>query len=255
MGWGDEIIAAGQAREIYTKRKKTVAILDKHGVPRWCDLWRGLFYIAGPNYQGPQTVPLINHSGRRPYYSHYSAEKWHFVPFACPRGEFVFALDELSFGRHHRGHIVIEPNIKARASPNKQWPVERYQAVADALILENFKLVQFKPHDGRGVHLRGVAMLDVPTFRLAAAILHNSIAYVGAEGGLHHAAAALGVDCPAVVIYGGFISPEQTGYKGQVNLFTGGAPCGSRVPCKHCEKAMGKISVEMVLEGVKRALS
>ena len=31
-----------------------------------------------------------------------------------------------------------------------------------------------------------------------------------------------------IVIFGGFISPRQTGYLHQVNLFTGGPPCGLR---------------------------
>ena len=41
-----------------------------------------------------------------------------------------------------------------------------------------------------------------------AAVLH--------EGGLHHAAAALGM--PAVVLFGGMISPRNTGYDVHVNL-------------------------------------
>jgi ADP-heptose:LPS heptosyltransferase len=69
--------------------------------------------------------------------------------------------------------------------------------------------------------------------------------YIGAEGGLHHAAAALGV--PAVVLFGGFIPPLVTGYETHINL-TGGAQeaCGSLKPCDHCRKAMDAISVEEV---------
>ena len=70
------------------------------------------------------------------------------------------------------------------------------------------------------------------------------------EGGLHHAAAALGV--PSIVLFGGFISPRQTGYPHQVNVFTGGTPCGWRVRCGHCAAAMKKIEPERILD---RALS
>ena len=65
------------------------------------------------------------------------------------------------------------------------------------------------------------------------------------EGGLHHAAAALGT--PTIVIFGGFISPRQTGYPHQVNLFTGGTPCGMRRRCDHCEQAMRRVAIEEVL--------
>ena len=66
------------------------------------------------------------------------------------------------------------------------------------------------------------------------------------EGGLHHAAAASGT--PSIVIFGGFISPRQTGYLHQSNLFTGGDPCGMRHRCSHCKRAMDRITVEEVLE-------
>lgn len=254
MGWGDELIAAGQARRLHMETKKTVAILDKFGVPRWCELWRGVHYIATPDYQGPPAVALHNYGGRRPYYSSYTAEKWHFIPFSCPRAEMVFALDELSYGRRHRGHVVLEPNIKPRASPNKQWPLPRWQKVADELSRDGLKLLQFAPPGGGGARLRGVTVIDVPSFRLAAAILKHSRAFIGPEGGLHHAAAAMGVECPAVVIFGGFISPQQTGYDDHVNLFTGGKPCGMRIACSHCREAMDKITAADVVEKARGIL-
>lgn len=75
---------------------------------------------------------------------------------------------------------------------------------------------------------------------------------VTTEGGLHHAAAIFGI--PAVVIYGGYISPRQTGYDGQVALFEGGEPCGWRKPCPHCAAAMGKIEPERVFEHAMKFL-
>jgi hypothetical protein len=45
------------------------------------------------------------------------------------------------------------------------------------------------------------------------------------EGGMHHAAAAVGV--PAVVLFGGFIPPEIMGYKGQISLTGGATACGN----------------------------
>ena len=62
----------------------------------------------------------------------------------------------------------------------------------------------------------------------------------------NHAAAAL--DVPSVVIFGGYISPKQTGYSTQENIFTGGEPCGMRIPCDHCATAMKAIDPEMVAE-------
>lgn len=91
-------------------------------------------------------------------------------------------------------------------------------------------------------------LIQTPDFWRACAILSRASAYVGHEGGLHHAAAALGI--PGVVIFGGFISPETTGYDCHVNLFTGGNACGNRTPCMHCRDAMNRITPEAVAEAL-----
>lgn len=65
---------------------------------------------------------------------------------------------------------------------------------------------------------------------------------------MHHAAAALGI--PAVVIFGGYVSPAQTGYAAQMNLFTGGQPCGRRTECAHCADAMSDITPAMVADAL-----
>ena len=57
------------------------------------------------------------------------------------------------------------------------------------------------------------------------------------EGGIHHLAAALGT--PAVVIYGGFIKPEWTGYSYQANIVNRldcSDACYNHHSCKNKEK-------------------
>ena len=83
-------------------------------------------------------------------------------------------------------------------------------------------------------------------FREAAAVLVKALTAVLPEGGLHHAAAS--VKTPSVVIYGGLISPDITGYDIHTNIFTGKKPCGSRMPCLHCEQAMKEITVEQIVD-------
>jgi hypothetical protein len=56
-------------------------------------------------------------------------------------------------------------------------------------------------------------------------------------------------------VFGGFISPRQTGYPQQVNLFTGGEPCGRRLPCPHCARAMQLIEPEHVASHALRLLA
>ena len=91
------------------------------------------------------------------------------------------------------------------------------------------------------------------TFRRAAAVISAARACVLPEGGLHHAAAALGV--PAVVVFGGFTPIELTGYPGHVNIGASlGEACGMRQPCDHCQKWMAKIAPVAVFAELRRIL-
>jgi hypothetical protein len=49
-----------------------------------------------------------------------------------------------------------------------------------------------------------------------------------------------------VVLFGGFIPPQVTGYPGHVNLTGGAVACGSLQRCSHCQAAMNAISVDEV---------
>ncbi len=111
--------------------------------------------------------------------------------------------------------------------------------------------VQFNPeHHGP---LPDAVPVRTASFRDACAVLSYARLYVGTEGGLHHAAAALGV--PAVVYHGGYISPETTGYDGQIALYRkDGSPCGQRVHCPHCRAIAEDISVDEALEAIEEAL-
>ena len=97
--------------------------------------------------------------------------------------------------------------------------------------------------------LRGVHYVQTPSFRHGAAVLAVSRAFVGTEGGLHHAAAALGV--PAVVLFSEFISPDITGYATHRNIRHAGATCGARIPCSSCRASMEAITVDEVEKHLK----
>ncbi len=71
---------------------------------------------------------------------------------------------------------------------------------------------------------------------------------------MHHAAAA--TNKQAVVIFGGHISPQITGYNFHKNLYANieGSPCGNKDLCKHCEKSMSFITTKMVRDSIREIL-
>ena len=79
--------------------------------------------------------------------------------------------------------------------------------------------------------------------------------FIGWEGGFAHAAAAL--DKKSVVLFGGYIHPNITGYKFHNNIYIDidGSPCGMRDWCEHCERCKDLITVEMVLNEFNKITS
>lgn len=246
MGYGDEIMASGFARVAHAKNGLPVGIFDIRGNLRAHAVWENNPYIVTKWDRKSPITRINNASGLRHYIRTKTESRW-FWQEDCeppPRGELFFSATELDFAPSaNDAMVLLEPNNKPGASINKDWGFARWQKLCDLIRGEGLRPVQIGPAGTR--LLSGAQLLPTGNFRIACATLAGIRSAVLPEGGLHHAAAALGV--PAVVIYGGFISPRQTGYNLHVNIFTGGAPCGMRVPCKHCEKAMQAIDPHHVL--------
>lgn len=253
MGWGDELMAAGQARRIQLENPKAgkVIIRDRNGNIRQHEAWNdNPRILKRSEAPGRTAVSIVNGPSVRPYIADKSEMKWTWNEWECPVGEIYFSDLELKFAEAYSPQVVIEPNNKAKASPNKDWGIERWAGLVHLLKKAGLESVQLGPRGTRVID--GAALIETPTIRLACAVLAKAKVAVLPEGGLHHAAAALSV--PTVVIFGGFISPKQTGYATQTNLFTGGKPCGMRQNCPHCKIAMAAITPEMVFDEAMKLL-
>jgi ADP-heptose:LPS heptosyltransferase len=257
MGWGDEIMVTAQARRMQRTDPRPVAVRSKKGGARWHPIWDNNPRLARPDsfVSGGDVQWCENYPGRRPYLDYKRFDNRNpatplvFVPsFRVEPGEIYFSAQERELAKHGRGRIIIEPNIKPGASPNKDWSWSRWRRLAREL--RDLPLLQLGVPGSRV--LEGVQFLSTLNMRTAAAILAGAELVIAPEGGLHHAAAALGVR--AVVIFGGFISPATTGYDMHRNLFTGGQACGMRIPCRHCADAMAKITPAQVAAAAREQL-
>ena len=102
--------------------------------------------------------------------------------------------------------------------------------------------------------MKGCINLDGLNFRTSAAILSLCDLFIGPEGGMAHAAAA--TNRTAVVIWGGHISPDITGYSFHKNLYNKHpmSPCGSKLVCAHCQEGLKKITITDVIKEIKNSL-
>jgi ADP-heptose:LPS heptosyltransferase len=147
--------------------------------------------------------------------------------------------------------IVIEPQSNDEYTVNKLYSFKKWQLVTDELVKLGFTLVQVG-RENRGNRLKNVIDLTGKTsFREAAAIIKNSSLFISSEGGLMHAANAVGVK--SVILFTGFIHPRMTGYPENKNLWIGNdhGPCGMKVRCPSCAKNVEDHDYFEIVEAVK----
>jgi len=251
MGLGDQLIASGMARGAHA-RGKCIAFGDGLKI-RWdhhsFEVFKWNPNVAAPGRERDSCVEWIDYYKGHRLYNRQEGDRWIWnMDFSPTPGEvFLDDIERKAGRRAGSGFILIEPNIEAWKSvaPNKDWGRRNYQEVVDRLAGSGLRVMQFA-YPKAGLPLRGVQSIITTSFRDAISVLSNAALYVGPEGGLHHAAAA--VNIPAVVLFGGFIPPKVTGYSTHANLTGGAEACGSLKPCEHCRKAMEAISVEEVVE-------
>ena len=280
MGMGDEILVTGEARALQerwlaehapNKIAPLVQVVDVHGRPRFHDLWKGNPRIAQPGQVYPvfdhRPLKLKNAARCRPYVDYermrsdfaaafpgdpyevkYRHKKtpWRFTDHRVKKGELHIRRQA------KRPIVIIEPHCKPNQIHQRDWGWDNYQKVVKAIDV-----------DWVQINVTGAPLLDdvrhLPsgTPRAACEALSGAWAYFGPEGGLYHAAAALGI--PAVAIFGGFVSPATQGYDEPqyVNIYydEDGSPCGQRVRCEHCVRAMRAIIPEMVIPKVEWILN
>lgn len=224
--------------------------------------WSKIVFRNNPNIAHPgdecasDIEWIAHHKGHRLYNSvNDTRTRWIWNrSFRPTPGEMFFDADELALAsRIEPGFILVEPNVPGHKSvaSNKDWGASKYSAVVATLIKQDHRVLQFDYETAR-VHCAGAGLVKTPSIRHALAVLQRAALYIGPEGGLHHGAAAVGV--PGVVLFGGFIPPEVTGYLTHTNLTGGAVACGKLNPCRHCRAAMDEISVDDVLTAANQQL-
>lgn len=257
MGWGDEIVAAGQAQRLFEAHGIRVAICGANGQIRTHPIWAGNPAIAVPDDPRWSTMTVTNGPNCRPYIVYPFSEEtgWTFnQQFRCRDhiAKIYLTPAEVDRGVQAREHygpfILIEPFTK---HVNFQWPIERWNALVAAC-----PDLTFVQHTHGESQLVDGAQHERATFRDACGLVAAADCYVRSESGMCHAAAALGI--PQVTLFGGCMDPEVMAYypkQAVIADWLAGSPCGSWKPCRHCAEAMDRIAVEQVADALRGQLS
>lgn len=278
MGFGDKLLAVGDAYDLYQtdNRHRKVAIGNGARID-WCPLSEGLHFLATQTQvdAGKEVHWVISYPSHRPYIRYDEMRKaanamgmrdlkqrhlssalghyiWNYNYKAKPaRVAFDSAQSEVIHQWSKEPFICVEPFIKDKAPPNKQWPLDRFGAVIK-LMSQHIRVVQLSPPE-RETNFPGATRVTPNSFKDALAYIKASKLYIGPEGGLHHGAAA--TDTPAVVLFGGYVPPAVTGYDSHTNLVGDNDRfCGRKTECPHCLAVMDSILPSDVLEAAHRIL-
>lgn len=260
MGRGDNLLATGLARGARDRGKRIAFGPANSRKTHWDgfspEIFRGNPNIAAPGTEHQGDVEWIDFRQGHRIYNKSAPGRWLWnMSFRAKPGQLYFEDRELAWAEKYGSRFVLmEPNVEQVKTwaPNKQWPVERYAAVAADLASSGFEIVQFL-HPATKFRIPRARVVAAPNFRHALALLKRAALYIGSEGGMHHGAAA--VDVPGVVLFGGFIPPSVMGYSTHINLTGGANACGSWRRCAHCLQAMQRIEVEDVVVAAEHLLA
>lgn len=266
MGAGDALMGSGMAKGAASRGKKIAfgngqrIFWDQNSDP----VFRGNPNIARPGMERLPNLEWIDYYKGHRVYNKVGANRWIWnYEFKAQPGQIFLSREERkSAEKFGSGFVVMEPNVPQWKSvaKNKQWPVDRYDEVSRRLLQQGVQVVQLG-YVGATHRLKGTSILATPSFRAALAVLGRAALYIGPEGGMHHGSASEKCDFndshvvnkpnPAVVIFGGFIPPQVTGYDTHTNLTGGAEACGSFGTCSHCAAAMDRITVEEVVKAAE----
>ena len=160
-------------------------------------------------------------------------------------------LEEINKKYPYEYVVVCPEGKKSHVSNRKEWGVDNFQELVNCFPKTKFLQIGSKTDK---LLENVVDLRDSLSAKELALIMKNSLLFVGLEGGLMHMAKA--VSNKSIIIYGGFLHPNVSGYAENINIYSKVvcSPCfNSRIPSKKCEtmKCMRKITVKMVAEKFK----
>lgn len=269
-GIGDDLLCTAVLHEMHKRGRTRVAMMSN-----WPELFENLPYPAkvvpfeygalhcieraGVKVLKPNYVKNIQSDPLR-----YEFEDGHFIQSMCRsvgiegeielRPHVAVTEEERSRWADCRDAIVVQTS---RANPrfelrNKEWLPEYWQRLPELL---NGLAAVVQIGGGEDPLFTGARDLRGKTsLRDVMAIMDSARLFVGLEGFLMHMAAAAGTK--AVIVYGGYLQPSQSGYPGNFNLFTElpCSPCGYASHCDFSHECMRQITPEIVAEAVREGL-
>ncbi len=267
-GIGDDLLCTAPIRELAARQRGETWMLTDYP-----ELFLGNPDVAltvrkNSNWTQRSLKPLGIRSRALNYTTHIdgkdSPPARHIITEMCARAGVSGAIDrrpylflqkeESSQGIYGRRQVAIQSSAQSAKYPirTKEWYPNRFQDVVQAFRNEYTFVQVGSPADPslRGtIDLRGKCSI-----RETAAVMYNSIAFVGLVGFLMHLARS--VECRSIIVYGGREHPQQSGYSCNENLVNQPtcSPCWAYA-CDHGMECMDAVKASNVIAAMERQIS
>lgn len=263
-GIGDDLMCTAVLRELKLRGASRLAMLTRY--KELFEANRDVSTVVDWSGRTMGRLKMWGYPATAPYYAEYDpardceiVECEHFITTMCKKAGITGPISirpwlqlsdrEKAEGRIADFQIVVQSAGRAEMK-NKEWLIERYQAVCDALS-GTARVIQLG-HPSEPAIVGAMDLRGKTTIRGSAAILAASRLYIGQAGFLMHLARA--VDCRSVIVYGGRENPLISGYVANENIVgrTVCAPCWQRTRCDYGHACMQMIDPDAVILAAKR---
>jgi ADP-heptose:LPS heptosyltransferase len=267
---GDDLMCSTVIRELRKRGKRNLAVVTRNPslFEKNPDVARIIGQSPGRLHRwscAGLPVLKLSHTGYDPALDRDAPPKEHVLLHMCRlagiggpvelRPYLYLTEEELAAGRLGQDQVAIQST--GLASPlaihNREWYPPRFQELC-AQLRSDVRVVQIG--GASDIKLEGaIDLRGKTTLRQTAAVLANSLVYIGLSGSLMHLARA--VNCRSVIIYGGREKPAITGYVANKNLHSPVqcSPCWLRNPCEFNRRCMDLITVEQVIAAAADQIS
>lgn len=273
-GIGDALLLTTIAREFVLRGRQKIGIVASH--PELYHNNNDISYVIDEDSYTPSLYSRRVMKILYPYYHEFETGyegdkfnpiKYHILEIMIAKSgitgsvslrPYIFLTkEEKEYGQFSENQIAIQISSTGGNDKkiNKEWYPYRFQQIIDK-YKNKYQFIQigtlFDDKLDNVIDFRGKTSL-----RQSAAILKNSMLFIGLEGFLMHLARA--VDTRSVIILGGRSRPRDTGYICNENIYTPlpCAPCWRWNTCERDNKreCMDLISVEMVITAIDKQLN
>ena len=268
MGLGGNLMWTSLAREIYERENKKVVFVSKNGIMKDTVFLNNpyiSFNIKEKNIKQLNLkfkfVPEWISENKWNTSQHAIISRCNYFKITNPKVKCNLFFSKKEEEKIHsvvrelpEKFLLIEPYAKKTWTPNKQYPLEKWQKIVDK-IKEIIPVVQCSL-PGQKI-LNGVTDVSkkINSFREACLLAKYSKLFVSTEGGLMHGCNAVGTKC--VIIFCPMFDPMYTKYDNVVDIWVRDENhfnCFHPKKCMKCLELMEKHDENIVIETIKKEL-